>query len=123
MRCAAGAPVDVLEHVHTNWTETFEIISGEAKYKLDGAEGTASAGEQVLMPPNQPHVHPWNDGAGEMVYRQVAEFAAPSPAAADEIIGTFFTLFGPTAEGKVGKRELPKNPLQFAATLKNPGPP
>lgn len=118
VRCAPNAPADILEHVHLDWTETFEIVSGSARYKLNGVEGAASAGESVTMPPNQPHVHPWNAGDAEMVYRQVARFARPDPAAAQEVLGVFFTLFGLTAEGKIGRRGLPKNPLQFAATLR-----
>ena len=53
-----------------------------------------------------------------MVYRQTNEFARRSPEAVDDVIGVFATLNGLTREGKVGRRGLPKNPLQFAATLR-----
>lgn len=53
-----------------------------------------------------------------MVYRQTNEFARRSPEAVDDVIGVFATLNGLTREGKVGRRGLPKNSLQFAATLR-----
>ena len=53
-----------------------------------------------------------------MVYRQTNKFARRSPEAVDDVIGVFATLNGLTREGKVGRRGLPKNPLQFAATLR-----
>jgi hypothetical protein len=36
----------------------------------------------------------------------------------DDVLGVFATLNGLTREGKVGRRGLPKNPRQFAATLR-----
>ena len=53
-----------------------------------------------------------------MVYRQTDKFARRSPEAVDEVIGVFATLNGLTREGKVGRRGLPKHPLQFAATVR-----
>ena len=49
---------DVGEHLHLTWTETFEIIKGTAKYKLDGNERIANAGEAVVVEPGHFHVHP-----------------------------------------------------------------
>ena len=70
------------------------------------------------MPPGQPHIHPWNAGDTEMVYHQINKFEQRSPQAVQDVIGVFVTIFGLTGEGKVDKRGLPKNPLQFAATLR-----
>ncbi len=116
--CREGAPPDVLEHVHGTWTESFEIVSGSARYRAGGVEKAAEAGETVDLPPGQPHVHPWNAGEGELVYRQIARFPEASPAAVQEVIGVFFTLFGMAGEGRLNAKGLPKNPLQFAATLR-----
>jgi mannose-6-phosphate isomerase-like protein (cupin superfamily) len=116
--CPEGARSSILEHVHTEWLETFEIVEGAARYKLDGREAEASKGDVIVMPAGQPHIHPWNAGEGSMVYRQTNKFARRSPEAVDDVIGVFATLNGLTREGKVGRRGLPKNPLQFAATLR-----
>lgn len=118
VRCPPGAPPHILKHVHATWTETFEIVSGTARYVLGREERTAQAGETVVMPPGVPHIHPWNAGETEMVYRQINAFAAPNPEAVADVIGVFATINGLARDGKVGKRGLPKNPLQFAATLR-----
>lgn len=117
-RCPAGGGPWVLEHVHLSWEERFEILSGKAQYKLNGQTATAHAGETIVMPPGQKHVHPWSASDSELVYRQVARFGAPNAEAVSDVFGAFATLFGLAREGKVDKKGLPKNPLQFAATLR-----
>jgi mannose-6-phosphate isomerase-like protein (cupin superfamily) len=112
------APPDIPEHVHLTWTETFEIIAGEAFYKLDGVQKTASAGDTIIMPPRQYHIHPWNAGETELVYRQLDQFDQPNAQAVQEVLGVFATIAGLTRAGKVNQHGEPKNPLQLAATLK-----
>src|SRR4051794_14393730 len=68
--CPPHAKPDIAEHFHLDWTETFEILSGVAYYKLNGMQKTAQAGEKIVMPPSQFQIHPWNAGETEMVYRQ-----------------------------------------------------
>lgn len=116
--CPEGARSSILEHVHTEWRETFEIVAGTSRYKLDGREALASTGDVIVMPAGQPHIHPWNAGKGTMVYRQTSQFARRSPEAVDDVLGAFATLNGLTREGKISRRGLPKDPLQFAATLR-----
>ena len=70
------------------------------------------------MPPGVPHVHPWNTGSDQMVFRHTNDFGATTPEALTDVIGAFATMFGLAREGKVGKRGLPKNPLQLAATAR-----
>ena len=112
------APPEVSEHLHLTWTETFEIIAGTACYKLDGVQKTASAGDTIIMPPRQPHIHPWNAGETELVYRQLTVFDRPNAHAVQDVLGAFATIAGLAREGKVNQRGVPKNPLQLAATLK-----
>ena len=116
--CPADAGPSVPEHVNLSWEERFEILSGEAQYKLDGRVGTAHAGETVLMPPGRRHVHPWSAGDTELVYRQTARFEAPNAEAVSDVFGAMVTLSELAREGRVNGRGLPKNPLQFAATLR-----
>ncbi|HET9909919.1 MAG TPA: cupin domain-containing protein [Anaerolineales bacterium] len=90
---------DLGEHLHLTWTETFEIIKGTAKYKLDGNERTAKAGESFVVEPGHFHVHPWNANEDELVYRQRDRFAEPSPAAVQDILGIFATRTGLARDG------------------------
>ncbi len=118
VRCPAGAAPHILEHIHLTWTESFKIISGTAHYKLDGEKKSAQAGDTLIMPPGKAHIHPWNAGDTDMIYHQINVFDKPSTDAVEDVIGVFATLNGLAREGKLGKRGLPKNPLQFAATLR-----
>lgn len=116
--CIPGAGPDIAEHIHLTWTETFEIIKGKAHYKIDGIQKTAQAGERFVVLPRQLHVHPWNAGTDELVFRQRSDFGGPTPAAVQDVLGVFATIADLAREGKVDKRGLPKNPLQLAATLR-----
>lgn len=116
--CPEGAPSVISEHVHLTWSETFEVLQGAAAYKLGGEEHAINAGETVHMPPGVTHVHPWNTSSGVMVYRQTDDFGVSDPAAAHDVLGVFATINGLAREGKVGKKGLPKNLLQLAATLR-----
>ena len=109
---------DIAEHLHLTWTETFEVISGTAFYKLGGVRKTAQAGESFVVLPRQLHVHPWNAGESEMVYRQTNKFDPPSAQAVQDVLGAFATIAGLTREGKIGKDGRPKNLFQLAATMR-----
>lgn len=116
--CVPKAGPDIAEHLHLTWTETFEIIKGTAHYKLDGVQRTAQTGESFVVKPRQLHVHPWNAGEGELVYRQRDDFGRSTPEAVQEVLGAFATVAALARQGKVDRRGLPKNPLQMAATLR-----
>jgi mannose-6-phosphate isomerase-like protein (cupin superfamily) len=116
--CQPNAKPDIKEHIHLSWTETFEIISGEAFYKLNGTERRASTGESFTVTPGQKHIHPWCAGNVPMVYTQKNEFGKHSPDAVQEVLGVFATVAGLAREGKVNKDGLPKNSLHLAATLR-----
>lgn len=117
-RCPARAGPFALEHVHLSWEERFEILAGDAEYKLDGQVGTALPGDTVVIPAGLKHVHPWSVGDAELVYRQHARFDTPDSEAVDDVFGAFTTLFALAREGKVDRKGLPRHPLQFAATLR-----
>ena len=90
---------DLGEHLHLTWTEIFEILKGTAKYKLDGNERIANAGESFVVEPGHFHVHPWNANDDELVYRQRDRFAEPKPAAVQDILGIFATRTGMARDG------------------------
>jgi hypothetical protein len=109
---------DVPEHLHLTWTETFEIVSGTASYRLNHVTRTLNQGETIIMPPRQPHIHPWNVGESELVYRQRNDFGGVDPNAVQDVIGIFATRAGLTREGKCDDRGRPRHPLQLGVTLK-----
>jgi hypothetical protein len=118
VRCPPKGRPDGGEHLHLTWTETFEIISGTAYYKLDGSQHTAQAGQKFVVLPRHAHIHPWNAGDTEMVYRQSDQFEQPNPQAAQDVLGVFATIARLARDGKVNNDGFPKHPLQMGATLK-----
>ncbi len=116
VHCPEGAAAAVMAHLHRRWTETFEILQGSAACRLGPDELRLAAGESIVLPPNVAHVHPWNVGSGEMIYRQTNDFGASTPEAVDELLGTYATINGLAREGCIGKNGMPRNPLQLVAT-------
>lgn len=117
-RIPAAAQPDIPEHFHLTWTETFEIIKGQARYQLNGVVKTASAGEKIVFPPHQPHIHPWNETSEELIYRQRDEFGTPNPQAVQDVLGVFATTAALAREGKCDAQGRPRNPLQLVVTGK-----
>jgi hypothetical protein len=115
---APGTRFDVPEHLHLTWTESFEIVSGSAFYKLNGIQKTAEAGEKFVVMPGQLHIHPWNAGDRELVYRQMNKFDKRSPDAVQDVLGVFATRVGLARDGKVDDNGRPKNLMQLAVTLR-----
>ena len=118
VHCPEGAASSILPHLHERWTETFEIVQGSASCRLGGEVRALQAGERIVFPPGVPHEHPWNTGAGTMVYRQSNDFGACTPEAVTEVLGAFATVNDLSRAGKVGADGKPTNPLQLAATLR-----
>lgn len=118
VHCPQGAAPWVTAHVHRSWTETFEILQGTASYRLGTTVHTLRTGETIVMPPGVPHVHPWNTGSGVMICRQTNDFGASTPEAVHDVLGAFATINGLAREGRIGKKGIPKNLLQAAATIR-----
>ena len=91
-------------HLHQTWTETFEILEGSATCRLGAEEYRVTRGESIVMPPGVPHVHPWNTGSDQMVFRHTNDFGATTPEALTDVLGAFATMFGLAREGRVGGR-------------------
>lgn len=116
--CVPKAQSDVPEHLHLTWTENFEIVLGSAYYKLSGIQKTAKAGDKFVVLPGQIHIHPWNAGDTELVFRQSDTFEQPSSEAVQDILGVFATRAGLAREGKVDKNGHPQSLMQLAVTLR-----
>jgi len=118
IHCVPNAQSDVPEHLHLTWTETFEIISGSAYYSLDGVQKSIKAGENFIVLPGHRHIHPWNAGSTELVYRQRDNFEHPSSAAVQDVLGVFAKRADLAHEGKVDSQGRPTNPFQLAVTMR-----
>jgi hypothetical protein len=51
-----------------------------------------------------------------MVYTQTNDIGASTPEAVDELLGVYATINGLARDGRIGKRGMPRNPLQLVAT-------
>jgi hypothetical protein len=67
--CLHPGPSAFAEHVQLNQAERFEIVSGMARYRLNGAEHTAAPGQVVVIPPGAYHINCWAGGADELHLR------------------------------------------------------
>jgi quercetin dioxygenase-like cupin family protein len=94
-------------HVHSRYSETFEILKGRARYRLGGREGVASAGDRVVMPAGVVHVHPWSDSDEELHVRQTAESDPPDMRGLVNSLQAAITIFGLASAGRVNRRGDP----------------
>lgn len=108
-------------HIHTAATETFEILSGQARYRVGSEEGNAQQGGRIVMPAGVPHVHPWSVSAEELHVRQTTEVDPPDSAGLLASLQALVTLFGLATAGKVNQKGLP-NLLQLAVLIRSTMP-
>ena len=108
-------------HIHTAATETFDILSGEAKYRVGKKEGSARKGDRIVLPAGVAHVHPWSVSADELHVRQIAEVEQPDSAGLVASLQALVTLFGLATAGKVNDKGLP-NLLQLAVLIRSTMP-
>jgi mannose-6-phosphate isomerase-like protein (cupin superfamily) len=108
-------------HIHTAATETFEILAGEARYRLGRKEGTARKGDRIVLPAGVAHVHPWSVSADELHVRQTTEVDPPDSAGLVASLQALVTLFGLATAGKVNDKGLP-NLLQLAVLIRSTMP-
>ena len=89
-------------HVHpAGGQETWELLAGEAGYRVAREEHNVQAPHEWLIPPDTPHVHPWNVGSGEMHVRQTITVEDPTTEIAEGVARYFETVFALSARGGV----------------------
>jgi mannose-6-phosphate isomerase-like protein (cupin superfamily) len=108
-------------HIHTAATETFDILAGEARYRLGRKEGSARRGDRIVLPAGVAHVHPWSVSADELHVRQTTEVDSPDGAGLVASLQALVTLFGLATAGKVNDKGLP-NLLQLAVLIRSTMP-
>jgi len=105
-----SAPGGVItEHIHPHQEERFIILTGKARFTVEGAERVARAGETVVVPAGVRHSEgnpgPY-DVAGVVELRPGRRTKEWHEA-----------LAGLVADGRTTPRGAPKNPLQLGATF------
>jgi len=108
-------------HIHTAATETFEILSGDARYRLGKDERSLRRGEGVVLPAGVPHVHPWSVSADELHVRQTAAVESPDSDGLLASLQALVTLFGLATDGRTNAKGLP-NLLQLAVLIRSTMP-
>jgi mannose-6-phosphate isomerase-like protein (cupin superfamily) len=108
-------------HIHTAATERFEILSGEARYRVGRDERSARQGDTLVLPAGVPHVHPWSVSGEELHVRQTTVVDPPDQAGLVASLQALVTLFGLAAAGKVNGKGLP-NLLQLAVLIRSTMP-
>jgi mannose-6-phosphate isomerase-like protein (cupin superfamily) len=108
-------------HLHTHATETFEILSGAAKYRVGDRERSARKGDWISLPAGVAHVHPWSVSADELHVRQTTEVSGLDGEGLLASLQALVTLFGLAAAGKVNGNGLP-NILQLAVLIRSTMP-
>jgi mannose-6-phosphate isomerase-like protein (cupin superfamily) len=60
-------------HLHEDFAQTWEALSGEGMIEIDGAERPLRTGDRVVIEPGTRHRDPWNPGPGELHTRGTFE--------------------------------------------------
>jgi hypothetical protein len=112
-----GSRLVALPHRHPDIAEHFEVLEGEAQYRV-GRERRREAGPHCFdVPRDTAHVHPANAGRGSLRVRQWVELERPDAELLEGMARYFETICALASEGRVDRRGLILNPLQFALTI------
>lgn len=103
-------------HFHPAFTERFEILAGDARYRLGGVEREAHPGDALTFPAGVVHLHPWSISANELRVRQTTTAVKADLAMLAASGDALVTLFGLARDGKVNKQGYP-NLLQLAVLV------
>lgn len=98
----------VLEHVHPEMEERWEVVAGLVRFRIDGVERTAAPGDVVIAPAGVPHMG-WNVGDAPAHLR-----IQMRPALRwEEFVRQ---LFAAASEGRTDEQGIPE-PALFAELL------
>ena len=98
--------------------ERFEILAGQARYRLGTSELDAKPGDMLDFPHRVAHLHPWSISDDELHVRQTTIPNSPNAVALEASGAALVTLFGLARDGKVNKDGLP-NALQLAVLVQS----
>jgi quercetin dioxygenase-like cupin family protein len=101
------------EHVHSAITERFAVVEGRVGYRLDGVEGEAGPGEEIVIPVGARHDW-WNAGAESAHVRFSLDSPDPAKPMAGRFLAAIEASFGLAAAGKTNAKGMP-GPLWLAS--------
>jgi hypothetical protein len=104
-------------HFHSYFSERVEIIAGSAHYQLGQTELATKAGDEVILPKDIAHIHPWNTGNTVLHWRKITQLDKPDAQLLLASAAFFESLFSLAPQGEVGKKGLPKKPQQTIVLL------
>lgn len=116
-RVPEGSRMVALPHRHPGNAEHFELLEGEADYRVGRGRRREAAPHRFDVPPDTAHVHPANAGRGPLRVRQWVELERPDAEFLEGVARYFETVSALASEGRVDRRGLIRNPLQFALTI------
>jgi hypothetical protein len=106
-------------HVHPpGGQETWELLAGEAGYRVGKDEHLVQAPHEWVIPPDTSHVHPWNVGSSEMHVRQTIVVEDPTNGVPEGVGRYFETVFALSARGGVDEKGDIRDPLQSADSIR-----
>ncbi|MEA2389251.1 MAG: hypothetical protein QOG41_2024 [Thermoleophilaceae bacterium] len=106
-------------HVHAQGgSESFELLEGEAGYRVGKDEHRERAPHSWPIPPDTAHVHPWNVGQEQLRFMQTIVTDDPANGLTDGVGRYFETIFALSAQGKVDARGDITDFLQSAVTIR-----
>jgi mannose-6-phosphate isomerase-like protein (cupin superfamily) len=76
----AGGGKELIPHMHLHSDEWFRVLKGRGRYWLNGKVRDVLPGDEIYLPAEKPHLHPWNTGTGPLVMRN---FVVPVDTGAD----------------------------------------
>ena len=112
-----GSRMVALPHRHPGNAEHFELLEGEADYRVGRERRREAAPHRYDVPRDTAHVHPANAGRGPLRVRQWVELERPDAEFLEGVARYFETVSALASEGRVDRRGLIRNPLQFALTI------
>lgn len=95
------------EHLHPTWTESFDILQGQARYRIGREEREAGPGERVILPAGISHLHPWSASDEELHVRHTAVADPPDLRGLTASLQGILTIFALAGEGRVNRRGQP----------------
>jgi mannose-6-phosphate isomerase-like protein (cupin superfamily) len=101
------------EHVHPLQESSFEVISGNMSFSINGETRMVGPGESILIPKGTPHFF-WNESGTEV---HAMQYFKPALHIAS-FFRTFFTL---ARENKLNEKGLPNLFLVAIISLKHQG--
>ena len=89
-------------HLHQDYTETWEALSGQGRIEVDGDEHEFRKGDRVVIEPGTSHRNPWNTGTEALHIRVILD---PSNDFLEAFMSAFAQHLVDGEDGRLTKTE------------------